>query len=220
MVVGLLPSGGRAALNSPTRVAEQYTFISISLLVRAQCCSQDVNRLLAYSPMLNRHASQNSQKKIPRPSEPLTESWSMYPELHCDVHRLLRDDHLDFTFFSMDHDDDLTEEYDPNIMGRFACQNDQCPNRGWSSKMVAITIRSYDGQRYNARVYHQRCKKCSVLSKPRLNDSYAERVAYRLKKWSGIQMDLPTYSLRGSERPHQSELCEGCKLGHCRLASI
>jgi hypothetical protein len=42
----------------------------------------------------------------------------------------------------------------------------------------------------------------------------AERVAYRLKKRRGIEMDRPIYSGQ-SKGPHQNNLCEGCKDGHC-----
>ncbi|KND89202.1 hypothetical protein TOPH_06227 [Tolypocladium ophioglossoides CBS 100239] len=96
-------------------------------------------------------------------------------------------------------------------MGQFTCRNDNCGTGGWSSRMVAITIRQYPGRNYNARVYHQRCQGCSPLSRPFLDGSYAERIAYRLKKWSGIEVETPFYSDE-SKGPHQSSLC---KAGHC-----
>ena len=37
-------------------------------------------------------------------------------------------------------------------------------------------------------------KKCNKLSEPRLNNSYAEKVAYRLKKWCEIEMNRLSYS--------------------------
>lgn len=49
---------------------------------------------------------------------------------------------------------------------------------------------------------------------PMPDDSYAERVAYRLLKWSGADQERPEYS-GGSKGPHRSELCEGCRAGHC-----
>ena len=139
---------------------------------------------------------------------------SMYPDYHDDVLRLLEEDSLVFDFYEADDSENSIREYDSNIMGRFVCKNGACPSNGWSSKKVAITIRLYHRDRYNARVYYQRCKDCNRLSKPILNETYAERVAYRLKKWSGIEMDLP-HSSGKSEGPHQSSLCEGCKNGHC-----
>lgn len=141
----------------------------------------------------------------------------MYPELHDSVVPLLEEDDLSFTFCEIDEDEGAIEEYDTTIMGRFKCVNKACRKGGWTSKKIAITIRMYPAQQYNARVYHQRCKSCGSLSQPLLDDSYAQRIAYRLKKWSGREMDRPTFTVRVRKRPHESALCEGCKYGHCRL---
>lgn len=141
--------------------------------------------------------------------------WSMYPTLHDDVSRLLGEDDLHFDFQQKDDTEYCIQEYDTNIMGRFICHNGACGSSGWSSKRIAITIRMYPGAQYNARVYAQRCQKCNRLSKPLLDESYAERVAYRLKKWCGIQMAQPHYRSSRPKRPHRSSLCEGCKNGHC-----
>ena len=46
------------------------------------------------------------------------------------------------------------------------------------------------------------------------NECYAERVTYWLKKWNGIEVERPSFSGQ-SRGPHDSELCEGCKVGHC-----
>jgi hypothetical protein len=100
------------------------------------------------------------------------------------VSRLLKEDDLSFTFFATDEDKGSIKEKETNIMGRFKCRNRGCSQAGWASKKIAITIRMYPEQRYNARVYHQRCKSCGGLSQPLLDDSYAERIAYRLK--SGV----------------------------------
>lgn len=142
------------------------------------------------------------------------QSWSLYSALHDDVSRLLEEDNLYFSFHETDDTESCIKEYDTNIMGRFVCRNRACASSGWSSKRIAITIRMYPRAEYNARVYNQRCQGCNSLSKPRLDDSYAQRVAYRLKKWCGIEMDRPIYSGH-SKSPHQSNLCEGCKHGHC-----
>ena len=140
--------------------------------------------------------------------------WFMYQNLHDEVSRLLEEDDLHFDFHGNDVSETCIKEYDTTIMGRFICRNPACGSNGWSSRKIAITIRMYPGVQYNARVYNQRCQECNRLSKPRLDDSYAERVAYRLKKWCGIEMDWPTYSGQ-SRGPHQSDLCEGCKNGYC-----
>jgi hypothetical protein len=167
-------------------------------------------------PKLHREPKSRTRPK----SKPqgLDNSWSMYPALHECVSRLLEEDDVSFIFFAIDENKGSIEEHDTNIMGRFKCLNSVCPNAGWASKMIAITIRMYPEQQYNARVYHQRCKDCGSLSQPFPDDSYAQRIAYRLKKWSGIEMDRPSFTVRTSERPHESALCEGCKHGHCRLS--
>ncbi|KAI8945084.1 zinc-binding domain-containing protein [Xylaria longipes] len=100
-------------------------------------------------------------------------------------------------------------------MGRFQCENSECENDGWRSKVIAITIRIYPDDEYNARVYRQRCKACDTLSTPSLDHSYAERVAYRLKKWRGIKLKRPQYSDKNDDTPHEGTFCEGCKAGHC-----
>lgn len=41
-----------------------------------------------------------------------------------------------------------------------------------------------------------------------------ERVAYRIKKWKGVNVARPYYS-RDAKGEHESDLCEGCKAGHC-----
>ncbi len=155
------------------------------------------------------------RKPKPKANE-VDKSWSMYPLLHDSVSQLLEAENLSFTFFHRDSDKESIKEYDTNIMGRFKCLNKACPNSAWTSKMIAITIRMYPNQQYNARVYHQRCKDCQHLSQPLPDDSYAERIAYRLKKWSGVEMDLPSYTTGNDGRPHESHLCEGCKHGHCK----
>lgn len=141
--------------------------------------------------------------------------WSLYSSLHSDVSRLLEEDGLHFNFYGVDDAENCTMEYDTNIMGRFVCYNRACNAGGWSSKKIAITIRMYSRARYNARVYHQRCKGCNSLGRPILDDSYAERVAYRIKKWRGIEMDEPPYNQPNGDGPHNSALCEGCRDGHC-----
>lgn len=144
-------------------------------------------------------------------------AWSLYPDLHYQVSQLLDEFDLHFTFHDVDDPNPGTREYDSNIMGRFICDNKACDSKGWGSKQVAITIRMYEDKRYNARVYFQRCKSCNRSSKPVLDGSYAERIAYRIKKWNGIKMDTPVYSSDNSKGPHQSKLCEGCKAGQCKF---
>jgi len=101
-------------------------------------------------------------------------------------------------------------------MGRFTCQNDGCATSGWSSKMVAILIRGYSENGYNAVVFNQRCKTCNKLGDFTLNkESYVERVSYRLKKWAGVQVEQPHYTEKTGP-PHLRDFCEGCKQGYCQ----
>ncbi|KAF2007395.1 hypothetical protein P154DRAFT_541563 [Amniculicola lignicola CBS 123094] len=110
----------------------------------------------------------------------------MYPLLYNDVTELLYKDNLFFSFYEKDDDNSCIDDYDMTIMAV------------WSSKQIAITIQRYSKERYNAR----------------LDYSYAERVAYRLKKWSGVQVERPPFSGQ-SNGPQGSDLCKGCKQGHC-----
>jgi hypothetical protein len=151
-------------------------------------------------------------RKAPPPS------WSMYPLMHDEVSRLLQDEGLNFTFHDSDNDKNSIQGYDTSIMGRFECHNRKCRSKGWDSMRIAITIRMYPGKQYNARVYHQRCRMCHLLSEPILDNSYAERIAYRLKKWCGVELEPPKFSGR-AEGPHKSNFCEGCKAGHCSEGS-
>ncbi|KAI3322838.1 zinc-binding domain-containing protein [Xylariaceae sp. AK1471] len=138
----------------------------------------------------------------------------MWPSKHDEVFRLLNEDTLRFRFHNQDDENSYIETYDANIMGTFQCHISDCQNIAWS-RQVAITIRMYSGKRYNARVYHQHCLKCYYMSTPTLDDSYAERVAYRLKKWSGIHLDPPPFHQTKEGPPHEKRYCEGCKAGYC-----
>lgn len=151
----------------------------------------------------------------PKKSPQKPRSWCLYPSLHESVSQLLKEVDLDFNFHGIDDPDTCIEEYDTNIMGRFRCYNQKCASNGWGSQKIAITIRMYDGHKYNARVYFQRCQMCDRLSKPVLDGSYAERVARRIKIWNNVEVDRPIYSDGPEKKPHRSALCEGCKAGHC-----
>ncbi|KAH6653291.1 zinc-binding domain-containing protein [Truncatella angustata] len=140
--------------------------------------------------------------------------WCMYPNSHNEVLQRLNSHGLTPDFHHVDDEVGCIQSYDTNIMGRFLCNNSNCDVQGWSSKQIAITIRMYSGMKYNARVYYQRCRGCKRLSRPHMDHSYAERVTYRIKKWSGIEVEVPPYTAQ-SNGPHETRLCEGCKHGHC-----
>ncbi|KAL3479196.1 zinc-binding domain-containing protein [Aspergillus californicus] len=165
---------------------------------------------------------------MPRAQKP----HSMYPALHAAV-----TDHLaefsptlaaGLTFHHTDTETGYNNAYNTNVMGHFACYNPKCTATGWGSKMIAIRIRMYkgdnkgDGCKYNVRVYHQHCEKCSFLGKAKIDeDSYVERVGYRLRKWHGlVRKSDPVPPFQGrSKKPHNDALCEGCKVGHCKAGA-
>ncbi|CAH0056206.1 unnamed protein product [Clonostachys solani] len=152
---------------------------------------------------------------MPQKKKKTYPSWSMFPEHHASVSDELAKSGLDFQFNEDDDEDSCSQDYDTNIMGRFRCRRGNCKTQGWSSKRIAITIRRYQLTSYNVRVYHQRCKSCNGLSRPDLDvQSYVDRITYRLKKWNGMEVETPVYS-RESKGPHEEDLCEGCKNGHC-----
>ena len=140
--------------------------------------------------------------------------WSLHPSRHRDVLRLLQESGLSFDFYDIDDPFESTREYDTKVMGRFTCWNTRCISKGWSSKMVPVTIRLYHDSRYNVRVYNQRCQECGRTSRPRLDDSCAERVVYRLKKWSGLEVEPPFFSSE-HKGPHLTVFCESCRTGRC-----
>lgn len=141
--------------------------------------------------------------------------WRLFPELHKGVCTLLETENLYFAFHSEDDDNGYLKSFDTNVMGFFNCYNKRCNSNRWASKMIATTIRLYPNNEYNARVYNQRCRACGQLGKPTVNHSYAERVVYRLKKWSGREVEPPIFN-RKETKPHESTLCEGCKAGRCK----
>ena len=170
------------------------------------------NRSFQSEEALQQHL-QNSSAHYPE------ETWSIHPSLHGHVSRLLQADNLFFEFHQANEYDNYIKEYDTHIMGRFVCNSGACLSKQWSSKKVAITIRLYHDKKYNAVVWHQHCQDCDSLGRPILNDTYAERVAYRLKKWSGMDTKKPYYPGKKRGPPHQYDLCEGCKNGHCKESS-
>jgi hypothetical protein len=149
------------------------------------------------------------------PSQPTP--WSLQPAFHDDVSQLLHPV-LSVEFFEASGFHDCIELHDTHILGRFTCTNMAC-RKEWSSQLVALTIRLYSGKRYNAVVWHQRCRSCEHLGLPTLDDTYAERVAYRLKVWFRKPVEPVYYSARKTA-PHEFELCEGCKNRHCKIGLL
>lgn len=154
----------------------------------------------------------------PAPKAKEQTEWFMCPYFDEQVRLQLAEDGIGYYTFNPDDDDEsATNSYSTNIMGRFACSNKRCRKTIWRSLLVAITIRVYDGYRYNAKVYNQRCISCGGVGDPMVDKrSYVDRVSYRIKKWHGVEMG--SYQ-RGKDIPadgrHKSKYCEGCKKGLC-----
>ncbi|KAI2619761.1 zinc-binding domain-containing protein [Hypomontagnella submonticulosa] len=141
-----------------------------------------------------------------------------FPSLHEDILEAVSDN-IPNAWFS-DQDGGAHKRYSTHVMGSFKCDNGGCSNSSWGSKKVAILIRRFSDNGYNAVVFGQRCRKCNQLGTFTLDDtSYIERVAYRLKKWAGVRVETPHFSGRAGP-PHETEFCEGCKRGCCREGEI
>ncbi|OAL45388.1 hypothetical protein IQ07DRAFT_489083, partial [Pyrenochaeta sp. DS3sAY3a] len=109
-----------------------------------------------------------------------------------------------------------THEWHTHVMGIFTCTNPTCDAQSWASKKVPIEIRGYAGNGYSATVYNQRCKACDQLGTFKLDErAYVERVAYRLKRWAGVEVEVPRFEGKKG-LPHETAYCEGCKRGKCQ----
>ena len=143
----------------------------------------------------------------------------MFPSLHEDIQRVLATGSITPEPWFNDQGEgvhNLVEEYETHIMGHFECRNRNCSKPGWDSKKIGIVIRRFHDNGYNAVVFKQRCKDCNKLGVLRLDEnSYVERIAYRLKKWAGIPTERPVYGGQ-SRGPHETSLCEACKAGYCQ----
>lgn len=121
--------------------------------------------------------------------------------------------------FQKTMDQTAQHQYQTFVMAKFTCNNHEGSPRAWTSKKVAIVIRAYGKERYNAVVYNQRCETCDNLGQIDLDESsYVDRVSYRLKVWAGVQMENRNFA-RGFGPPHLEEFCEGCKAGYCQRGS-
>lgn len=110
----------------------------------------------------------------------------------------------------------VSNEYSTFVTGVFLCHNRACSEPSWRSGKVSIVIRRYQDGSYNAEVFNQRCKACNKLGILDLDQqTYIERVAYRLLKWAEVAVERPRYDSKETP-PHRADLCEGCKRGICR----
>ena len=142
---------------------------------------------------------------------------AMFPNLHNGVLKALNGAVHPEPWFH-ESDTDSKKNKSTNIMGKFKCLNKQCSKEGWTSNQVAILIRGYADNGYNAVVFNQRCKLCNTLGALTFDKaSYIDRVVFRLKVWADVPVERPPYN-EGEGPPHESELCEGCKAGYCKFA--
>lgn len=159
-------------------------------------------------------------KPPPKPAEPVQETreFFQFPALHKDVARAVLPG-VSFTWYNEDADDIPRREYLTNVMGKFKCHNTACKKKSWGSKKVPIEIRGYARNGYSVLVYNQRCKRCRCLGNFILDEnSYVERIAYRIKKWAGVRV-IPGGPREKTGKPHEMEFCEGCKRGKCSWES-
>lgn len=142
----------------------------------------------------------------------------MFPGLHQSVVHAVEDIIVAPQFHNDNNNDQIKKKYATHVMGKFVCANKGCHASGWGSKKVAVLIRMYIGNRYNAVVFNQRCKRCDRLGTFQLDESsYIERVAYRLKRWAGVSVEPCEFSSKKG-LPHKADLCEGCRQGYCQRA--
>ncbi|KAF4772753.1 hypothetical protein HER10_EVM0011669 [Colletotrichum scovillei] len=138
-----------------------------------------------------------------------------FPLLHPKVANAVVD-HITVVWVSKKTTREPNNTYSTSVKGKFTCDNGACSNKTWTSGKVTLAIQGYPGGGYNAVVYNQRCKVCNRLGIFSLaEDTYVDRIAYRLKKWAGVAMERRVYEKRGTP-PHKKGLCEGCKKGCCR----
>lgn len=179
--------------------------------------SENKNKKKGKKPK-SKSKSKNSSGKESAPNK----TYAMYPNLHDRVTEVLSSVSPpilpQWTFNSQDTSAGTKQEYHTRIMGRFICPKKECTKPGWPSKIIPIVIREYPDRRYNAVVYRQRCRDCNTLGIMKLDEeSYVERVVYRLKKWSGVEMDEVEYFGPKEGPEHESEFCEGCKVRKCKI---
>ncbi|KAB2107872.1 hypothetical protein AG0111_0g3627 [Alternaria gaisen] len=152
--------------------------------------------------------------QIPQRQEETRTSFT-FPELHQRIAEAVAPA-ITSTWFNSNTKAHPGKEKDTNIIGTFTCVNKKCGKDGWSSGLVAIHIRGYSRNGYNAVVFNQRCKSCGWLGSLKMDEkSYIERVAFRLNTWAGVRIEHTHFSSKMLQGPHESEYCEGCKAGHC-----
>ena len=140
-----------------------------------------------------------------------------FPGLHINVAMAVSNDIASIRYHGKRSKAIVDREYSTYVMDKFTCVNQACKINGWGSKKIAILIRGYPNNGYDATVYNQRCRSCNRLGILTIDvNSYVDRVAYRLRKWAGsTNLVLQQYFSKNGP-PHRQDLCEGCKRGVCQ----
>jgi hypothetical protein len=166
-----------------------------------------------FPPTIHTH-SQIAREEIPKPRQETREFFT-FKELHPNVTDAVFPE-ISSTWFNEDEDDeDFDDKWSTHVAGRFTCNNNLCKKRFWYSGTVTIEIKRYEDNGYSTIVYNQRCKSCNWLGTFKLDEqSYIKRVAYRLKRWAGVRVEMPPFNQKQT-REHERAYCEGCKRGKC-----
>jgi hypothetical protein len=189
---------GRQTLDMPSLIIKRYTRVLASV---------NPATVTALLKILRETTAQPTQE---------TREFFMFPALHQNVANAVSPEISSTWFQEGDDDDACNDEYLTHVMGIFICNNSACKTPIWVSWKVPIEIKGYDGNGYSAVVYSERCKCCGQLGTFVLDEeSYIDRVAYRIKKWAGVVMALPYYKSSDGP-PHERDFCEGCKRGKCQ----
>ncbi|KAH5442654.1 hypothetical protein HBI23_132310 [Parastagonospora nodorum] len=171
--------------------------------------------LVSANPFMITTLPKRAKTDAPKSTPEMREHF-MFPALHANIAEAVSPEISSIRFHEDSDDDTFRHEWHTHVTGSFTCDNNVCERQSWGSGKVSIEIRGYAGNGYSAVVYNQRCRSCRCLGMFVLDEeSYIDRVAYRLKKWAGVSVVPPYYGrMKGPE--HERHLCEGCKRGKCQ----
>jgi hypothetical protein len=195
--------------------ALSYALARFSILdTPAPAVQRHAQALVPANPITTTTLSKKAKTNVFNPKQE-TKEFFTFPALNANIADAVAPE-ITYTWFNEDSDDDdFNNEYDTFVMGRFMCNNNACKRQSWISGKVYIEIRGFDYNGYSAVVYNQRCRSCDFLGTFVLDEqSYIERVAYRLKKWAGVAVAQPYYKVVNTPQ-HEQDFCEGCKRGKC-----
>lgn len=144
-----------------------------------------------------------------------TKEYSMRPDLNSEVIGTI-DGKMKSIKFNNEDSDSECRELEVNLVGTFVCPN--C-RRSWKSGIVFTVVRLYFNNTYNAKVYGQRCKRCENASLPKLDETYAQRVSYKLETMYGIPHPKVEYRSKPM-KPHDKHRCQGCKINRCQRSKM